>query len=157
MLVHQRVIRDLGAWRGESDRHWFTRNYLIGKATLQLSYINKRQHHLCPGPQCEGKGVPPVWWFSYASGAQMAVRLPYSNSGYVPSTALRCARRSFQLRRDERCRCSEQKTRWLKKMMLKAFEHSLTNKNRETWVIPSSFLGEANQMLTNKHEGTWVV
>lgn len=28
-------------------RHWFTRNYLIGKATLQLSYINKRQHHLC--------------------------------------------------------------------------------------------------------------
>ena len=60
----------------------------------------------------------------------MAVRLPYSNSGYVPSTALRCARRSLQLRRDERCRCSEQKTRWLKKMMLKAFEHSLTNKNR---------------------------
>eukprot|EP00931_Biecheleriopsis_adriatica_P114550 TRINITY_DN9037_c0_g1_i2.p1 TRINITY_DN9037_c0_g1~~TRINITY_DN9037_c0_g1_i2.p1 ORF type:complete len:1451 (+),score=280.29 TRINITY_DN9037_c0_g1_i2:132-4484(+) len=27
-------------------RHWFTRNYLIGKTSLQLSYINKRQSHL---------------------------------------------------------------------------------------------------------------
>ncbi|CAJ1375037.1 unnamed protein product, partial [Effrenium voratum] len=27
-------------------RHWFTRNYLIGKASLQLSFVNKRQNHL---------------------------------------------------------------------------------------------------------------
>jgi len=27
-------------------RNWFTRNYLIGKASLQLSFINKRRHHL---------------------------------------------------------------------------------------------------------------
>lgn len=26
--------------------NWFTRNYLIGKASLQLSFINKRRHHL---------------------------------------------------------------------------------------------------------------
>ncbi|CAE7620239.1 OTOF [Symbiodinium sp. CCMP2592] len=27
-------------------RNWFTRNFLIGKASLQLSFVNKRQHHL---------------------------------------------------------------------------------------------------------------
>eukprot|EP00930_Biecheleria_cincta_P032374 TRINITY_DN22471_c0_g1_i1.p1 TRINITY_DN22471_c0_g1~~TRINITY_DN22471_c0_g1_i1.p1 ORF type:complete len:1474 (-),score=230.31 TRINITY_DN22471_c0_g1_i1:26-4447(-) len=27
-------------------RHWFTRNYLIGTASLQLSFINRRQNHL---------------------------------------------------------------------------------------------------------------
>jgi len=26
--------------------YWFTRNYLIGKAALQLDFINKRNHHL---------------------------------------------------------------------------------------------------------------
>ena len=32
-------------------RNWFTRNYLIGKASLQLSFVNKRQHHLCLGKE----------------------------------------------------------------------------------------------------------
>ena len=132
----------------KSDRHWFTRNYLIGKATLQLSYINKRQHHLCP-PRCQGTGVGSSlmifhdfsgrcllrFGFRVRSRVMFPLFITFQGLKHLTSAQLSGVHGAVYSWGGMRGADVRNKRRGGFEMVLKAFQHSLTTKNRGKWVI----------------------